>query len=75
MKMGRLLVCVASALMWGGGLAAAQHIPGYNYDEAKVPPYAGLDPLKLEDGQAVTSAKMWWEVRRPQILGACGGRG
>jgi hypothetical protein len=56
-----------AALVWGS-VARAQHIPGYNYDEAKVPAYTMLDPLRMEDGAAVTTAKAWWDERRPQIL-------
>jgi peptidoglycan/xylan/chitin deacetylase (PgdA/CDA1 family) len=40
-----------------------------NYDEAKANPYPGLpDPLVLKNGKRVTSAKMWWEARRPEIV-------
>jgi (4-O-methyl)-D-glucuronate---lignin esterase len=39
-----------------------------NYDESKANPYPKLpDPLLLNDGQRVTTAKMWWDERRPQI--------
>ncbi len=46
----------------------AQHIPGYNYDESKIPPYTLLDPLKLSNGQPVTTPQQWFTERRPQIL-------
>lgn len=40
-----------------------------NYDESKANPYPHLpDPLLMNDGQKVTSASMWWNKRRPQIL-------
>lgn len=40
-----------------------------NYDEAKANPYPELpDPLVLNDGKRVTSAKVWWKERRPQIV-------
>ncbi len=40
-----------------------------NYDEAKANPYPNLpDPLVMKDGKRVTSAKMWWEQRRPEIV-------
>jgi hypothetical protein len=40
-----------------------------NYDEAKANPYPDLpDPLLLKDGKKVTSAKAWWEKRRPEIV-------
>ncbi|HEY4008730.1 MAG TPA: acetylxylan esterase [Acidobacteriaceae bacterium] len=40
-----------------------------NYDEAKANPYPDLpDSLLLNSGKRVTSAKMWWRVRRPEIV-------
>jgi hypothetical protein len=44
--------------------------PNYaNYDESKVKPYSPLpDPLLLKNGKKVTSAKVWWNQRRPEIV-------
>jgi hypothetical protein len=40
-----------------------------NYDEAKANPYPELpDPLTMNDGQKVTSAQMWWDKRRPEVV-------
>jgi hypothetical protein len=40
-----------------------------NYDEALANPYPNLpDPLTTNDGRKVTSADMWWKVRRPEIV-------
>src|SRR5262245_39417331 len=40
-----------------------------NYDESKANPYPKLpDPLVLNNGDRVTSAEMWWQQRRPQIV-------
>jgi hypothetical protein len=40
-----------------------------NYDEALANPYPDLpDVLTLESGKKVTSAKMWREQRRPEII-------
>jgi hypothetical protein len=40
-----------------------------NYDESKANPYPNLpDPLVLKNGQRVTSAKMWWNRRRKEIV-------
>jgi hypothetical protein len=40
-----------------------------NYDESKANPYPDLpDPLILKNGKKVTSAKMWWDQRRPEIV-------
>ena len=42
-----------------------------NYDETKANPYSNLpDALRLNDGKPVTTAKEWWDVRRPQIVDA-----
>ena len=39
-----------------------------NYDESKANPFPDLpDPLKLSNGKKVTSAKVWWNQRRPEI--------
>ncbi len=44
--------------------------PNYaNYDESKANPYPDLpDPLILKNGKKVTTAKMWWDQRRPEIV-------
>ena len=44
--------------------------PDYaNYDESKANPYPNLpDPLILKNGKRVTSSKMWWDKRRPEIV-------
>ena len=40
-----------------------------NYDESKAAPFPDLpDPLTLNNGGKVTTAKMWWDQRRPEIL-------
>ncbi|MGB7135395.1 MAG: acetylxylan esterase, partial [Acidobacteriaceae bacterium] len=40
-----------------------------NYDEAKAGPFSRVpDALVLNNGKPVTSAKMWWRQRRPQIV-------
>jgi hypothetical protein len=40
-----------------------------NYDESKANPYPNLpDPLVLKNGRKVTSVKMWWNQRRPEIV-------
>ena len=40
-----------------------------NTDEAKANPYPNLpDPLTLKNGQKVTTAQMWWDQRRPEIV-------
>ena len=40
-----------------------------NYDESLANPYPNLpDPLVLNNGQKVTTAEMWWKVRRPELI-------
>lgn len=40
-----------------------------NYDESKANPYPTLpNPLVLNDGQKITTAKVWWTKRRPEIV-------
>ncbi|MEO8735461.1 MAG: acetylxylan esterase [Edaphobacter sp.] len=40
-----------------------------NYDESKANPYPNLpDPLVLNNGKKVKTAKVWWTQRRPQIV-------
>jgi hypothetical protein len=47
----------------------ARQLGSANYDESKANPYPDLpDPLVLKNGKRVTTAKMWWEQRRPEIV-------
>jgi hypothetical protein len=40
-----------------------------NYDESKANPYPNLpDPLVLKNGKKVSSPKLWWQRRRPEIV-------
>ncbi len=40
-----------------------------NYDELKANPYLNIpDALTLNSGQKVTTAQIWWNERRPQIV-------
>jgi hypothetical protein len=39
-----------------------------NVDEAKVPAYVLPDPLILKSGKKVTTPKIWWTKRRPEIV-------
>src|ERR1700730_16982524 len=40
-----------------------------NYDESKAGPFTKLpDPRVLKNGKLVTTAKVWWERRRPEIV-------
>jgi len=66
--LSRLLPATLALLLSGTAVVAAQHIPGYNYDEAKIPPYTLLDPLKTAGGAPVTTATEWGRSRRPEIV-------
>jgi hypothetical protein len=40
-----------------------------NYDEALANPFPGLpDALTLKNGKKVSTADMWWKLRRPEII-------
>jgi hypothetical protein len=40
-----------------------------NYDESQANPFPNIPgPLTTNDGQKVTSAKLWWEQRRPELV-------
>ncbi|GAB3882244.1 glucuronyl esterase domain-containing protein [Spirosoma agri] len=40
-----------------------------NVDESQATPYTSLpDPLTLKNGKKVTTAKQWWNERRPEIV-------
>lgn len=40
-----------------------------NTDESKASPYTSLpDPLLMKNGKKVTTARMWWTQRRPEIV-------
>jgi len=53
-----------------GANGSNKQAPNYaNYDESKANPYPNApDPLVLKNGKKVTSAKMWWNQRRPEIV-------
>ena len=61
-----LFITLLAALM--APLCIAQRIPGYNYDESKIPPYQLLDPLRMQNGKPVTTPEQWSTERRPQIM-------
>jgi hypothetical protein len=40
-----------------------------NYDEAQANPFPDIpDPLTLNSGRKVTTPKIWWEERRPELI-------
>ena len=52
------------------GPSGNEKLPNHaNYDEAKANPFPDIpDPLKTNNGQKVTSAKIWWDQRRPELV-------
>lgn len=62
-----VLVAVVSLVLLLGR-AATPAEPPVLYDESKVPQYTLPDPLVTADGQRVTSAAMWRQQRRPEIM-------
>lgn len=60
--------CIAMALLLCGWTASfAQQIP-VNYDESKVGEYTLPDALRLENGERVRDAAMWYRQRRPELV-------
>jgi len=58
-----------AALRRGADGRNAQAPNAANYDESKANPYPNLpDPLVLKNGRKVTTAAMWWNQRRPEIV-------
>ncbi len=52
------------------GPSGNENAPNHaNYDESKANPFPDLpDPLTLKNGRKVTTAKIWWERRRPELI-------
>ena len=52
------------------GPSGSENAPNHaNYDESKANPYPDLPAvLTLRNGKKVTTAKMWWDERRPEIV-------
>ncbi len=66
----RLMDLLHIASLRNGANGSNPQAPNYaNYEETKANPYPKLpDPLVMNNGRKVTSAKMWWEKRRPEIV-------
>ena len=61
----RLSLAIATLI---GFTMSDSPLPAANYDEAKVPRYELPDPLTMQNGTRVKSAKDWVEKRRPEVL-------
>lgn len=59
-----LLVGICSPVV----IAASQQQPPVIEDETKVPAYTLPDPLRLENGERVTTVRAWQDRRRPELL-------
>lgn len=66
--MSRSLMGLVLLLLWMLNDPSAGQPKGFNYQEDRVPAYILPDPLLCADGSPVSSAKIWWEKRRPEIL-------
>jgi hypothetical protein len=68
--LARTMALLGIASLRPGADGFNTHAPNYaNYDESKANPYPTLpDPLVLNDGKPVTSAKIWWKQRRPELV-------
>jgi|694.fasta_scaffold87668_3 hypothetical protein len=61
---------VALPAMAVATVSLGQEPPDTNYDESKVAAYDLPDPLVCFDGQQVSTATLWRERRRPEIVAA-----
>src|SRR5580658_781469 len=66
----RLMDLLHITSLRNGANGSNPQAPNYaNYDESKANPYPELpDPLLLKNGKKVTTAKMWWDQKRPEIV-------
>ena len=66
----RLMDLLHIGSLRNGANGSNPQAPNYaNYDESKANPYPKLpDPLVMKDTQKVTTAAMWWNQRRPEIV-------
>lgn len=60
-----LFITLFQLILPGSGVA--QDLKGIR-EESLVPAYTLPDPLILSNGKAVTTAAMWWNQRRPELL-------
>jgi hypothetical protein len=67
-KYGLILASVLLAFGTRGRAATKLKFRPFNYNEAKIPAYRTPDPLVMQDEQPVTTARMWYTKRRPQIM-------
>src|SRR5262245_32930374 len=68
MRRTALTLCLIACAAFGARILIAMQAPAANYDESKVPAYTLPDPLVLDGGGKVSSAKDWTSSRRPELL-------
>jgi len=65
LKIWGISACILGALAFISSRAAGFQA---NYDESKVGDFKLPDPLKMENGESVTTREMWFEKRRPELM-------
>jgi len=68
MRRTALTLCLFASAAFGVRILVAMQAPAANYDESKIPAYTLPDPLVLDNGGKVASAREWASVRRPELL-------
>jgi len=68
MRRTALTLCLLASAAFGVRILVAMQAPAANYDESKIPAYTLPDPLVLDNGGKVASAREWASVRRPELL-------
>jgi len=61
-------LALAGGLVMAMSQEASAQRPKTNYDEGAVGTLSLPDPLRTEEGRAVTSAELWSKTRRPELL-------
>jgi hypothetical protein len=65
LKIWAISACILGALAFISSRAAGFQA---NYEESKVGDFKLPDPLKMENGESVTTREMWFEKRRPELM-------
>ena len=68
MRRTALTLCLLASAAFGVRILVAMQAPAANYDESKIPAYTLPDPLVLDNGGKVASARDWTSTRRPELL-------
>ena len=68
MRRTALTFCLLASAAFGARILVAMQAPAANYVESKIPAYTLPDPLVLDNGGKVASARDWTSTRRPELL-------